>query len=513
MSSKRSHRPARRRGLSEMIGALFILVLLVVSFGFTLVMFNSFTAYQSAVNTRAQYNAQLPREQLGVSRVVFGASEAYSPNPGFLGSLTSTGSAEFFPVSNMNFTSSSAGWTFTRVYLQSGVYGMSGNFDPVTGTGSPSGPGSIFTDFAYNPGSHNTVEAIGNWTAQFTLSAGQVSSLSSGQGVIEFSLGQFLAIDNQGSSSSPPTISVYLQDANTGKTVTVVAPTPATTVWSETYGIPFPAGAFSSSLAAQESFFTGSSGTYNFILEADETLKGQSSTLSEVRVNFDDSGVELVLGNYYSSTVCPTFTVKQNPLSIQDLTMSVTSSYTAPVTQTVYLWDFSQGTFTQVDLASVGSTATTRFIDLGGLVGGASEVQRFLQTATASVSPPGCPNDPISTTPGYAIMKIYAVAGASFTGDLSADVLTAYYTDTSHMSFALVNDGTSTIHLVSLWVVGSSGPTHYASTLPAPYNFSEWVPAGGSVSVAVAYDWTPGEYTIELVSALGNVFSVTATAS
>jgi hypothetical protein len=509
----RSRKFARRRGLSEMIGALFIIVLLAVAFGFSLVMFDSFTAYQSAVDTRAQYNAQLPREEMGFSRVVFGASQEYNPNPGFLGSFGSSAPADFYPITNMNFTSNADGWVFTRVYLQPGVYGMSGNFDPITGTGSPSGPGSIFTDFTYNPGAHNTVEAIGNWTAQFTLSSGEVASLSAGLGVIKFSLGQFLAINNQGSSSSPPTISVYLQDANTGKTVTVVSPTPASTVWSQTYGIPFPVGTFANSLAAQESFFTGSSGTYNFILEADESLKGQSSALSEVRVIFDDSGVELALSNYYSSTSCPTFKIAQDPLSVQDLTLSVTSSYTTTVTQTIYMWDFAQGTFTQVDVASVGSTATTRFIDLGGLTGGASEVQRFLQTATASVSPPGCPNDPISTSPGYAIMKIYSVGAARFTGTLSAAVLTAYYTDTSQLSMELANTGTATIHLVGFWIIGASGPTQYASTLPAPRNFSEWLAPGQTLSVTVDYAWTPGVYTLELVSSLGNIFTFSATAA
>ena len=513
MSSMRSRRLARRRGLSEMIGALFILVLLAVAFGFSLVMFNSFTAYQSAVDTRAQYNAQLPREQMGFNRVVFGASQAYSPNPGFIGTFSSSAPADFYPITNMNFTSSSAGWVFTRVYLQPGVYGMSGNFDPITATGSPSGPGSIFTDFTYNPGSGNTVEAIGNWTTQFTLPPGEVASLSSGAGVIKFSLGQFLAIDNQGLSSSPPTISVYLQDANTGKTVTVVSSALASTVWSETYGIPFPVGAFANSLAAQESFFTGSSGTYNFILEAVESLKGQKSTLSEVRVIFDDSGIQLALSNYYSSTSCPTFKINQDPLSVQDLTLSVTSSYTTPVTQTVYMWDFAQGTFTQVDIASIGSTATTRFIDLGGLAGGASEVQQFLQTATTSVSPPGCPNDPISTSPGYAIMKVYSVGGASFTGTLSAAILTAYYTDTSRLSMAIANSGTETIHLVGFWIIGSSGATQYASTLPVPRNFSEWLAPGQTLSVTVNYSWTPGGYTLELVSARGNIFTFSATAA
>jgi len=179
--SKRLPRFHRRKGLSEMVGALFILVLLAVAFGFALVMFNSFTGYQSAVNTRAQFNAQLPREDLSYNKVVFGASSAYNPNAGFLGTFASSSPASFYPITNMNFSSSSAGWVFTREYLQAGVYGMSGNFDPITSEGSASGPGSIFTDFTFNQGSSTTVEAIGNWTTEFTLSAGRFRPSAAGQ--------------------------------------------------------------------------------------------------------------------------------------------------------------------------------------------------------------------------------------------------------------------------------------------------------------------------------------------
>ena len=57
------HRVARRKGLSEMIGALFIIALLVVAFSFTLTMFTAFKGYQSSVNQRAQYTSDKPTEQ------------------------------------------------------------------------------------------------------------------------------------------------------------------------------------------------------------------------------------------------------------------------------------------------------------------------------------------------------------------------------------------------------------------------------------------------------------------
>ena len=510
--SKRLPRLAKRKGLSEMVGALFILILLAVAFSFSLVMFNSFSGYQNAVNTRAQYNAQLPREQLSYSRVVFGASTSYNPSNSVTGNFGSNSPGSIYPVTNMNFTSDSSGWVFTRKYTLGTPLGLSGNFDPVSSVGSDSGPGAIYVDQTNNQGPSTRVQGIGNWTTQFTLTAGEVAALSVGTSSAAFSFGDIVTI-NSNPIHGFPNVAVYLQDAVSLKTATVSAPTtPSATAWNMNHCFNGGACGFAS-LAAQQSFFSGGSGTYNLILETQTGVVGQSGAPSEQKVYFDDVGIQLTLATYFQATLCPVFSITQNPLSIQDLTMSVTSSYTQPVTQTVYLWDYAQGTLTQVDLATIGNTATTRFIDLGGLVGGASEIQRFIQTSSASLTIAGCPNSPISTTAGSVVMKIYAVGTASFTGSLSADVLTAYYTDTSQFSMQLTNSGTETIHLVSLWVTGSAGATQFASTLGSPYNFSEWVAPGATVSVTVPYSWTSGQYSLELVSARGNIFSDSVTAA
>lgn len=514
--SRRSLRFGRKRkGLSELIGALFILVLLAVSFGFTLTMFTSFKTYQTAVDTRAAYNSAKLREQMSIDKVVFGASTPYNPHNLLSASnVSSTQGAKAYPISNMNFTSNADGWVFTRVYLQTGTVGASGNFDPVTSVGSPSGPGSIYSDFTFNAQSSSTVEAKMNWTAQFTLTPEQLSAMngtaSPATSTIGFALGQTLYAANQycSGTNKEPTISVFFQDAESLSTVTVVAGVPAAVQWSQTsYG--FPGG-----LSAQHSFFSGSgkSGTYNYIIESDVCLKGQQSSTPSVTIYFDDSGVVLNLQNYWSSTFCPAFDISQSPLSIQDLTFSVTTSYTKPVTQTVYLWDYAQGSLVQVDLASVGSTAVTRFIDLGGLVGGASEVQRFVETTSTTPSIPGCPGTLISSRGDWVIMKVYSVGSAQYTWKLSADVLTAFYTDTSEFSVQVTNSATTPLHLVSLWILGSTGTAHFDSTFcEANCNyFDEWVAPGQTVSFTVPYSWTPGQYTIELVSDRGNVFTITA---
>ncbi|MDG6990497.1 MAG: hypothetical protein JRM99_03640 [Nitrososphaerota archaeon] len=497
-------RSRKRRGVSEMVGALFILILLVVAFSFALVMFNSFTGYQNAVNTRAQFNAALPRENLDYTKVLFGASEGYNPNTGFLGSFASAAPANVYPITNMNFTSTSAGWVFTREFVSGVTYGMSGNFDPVTFVGSESGPGAIYTDFTLNTGAASSDEAIGNWTSQFTLTPAELLDMQTGASTMKFSLGGSIPTELQYTSN---TVNLSLQNATSHAEVLIGSPALSTVAWANFY-YTFPGG-----ITAQHSFFTtNNGGTYNLVIYSDIVLKGQSGKQSEVKNYFDDVGIVMSLTNFYSATLCPTFTISQSPLSVQDLTVSFTTEYTQPVTQTAYLYDFAQGAMAQVDIASVGNAATTRFVDLGGLVGGASEVQRFIQTSTATVTIPGCPNSPISTVPGSVIMEVYSVGTASFTGTLSADILTAYYTDTSQFSMQLTNSGTETIHLVSLWVTGSSGATQYASTLGSPYYFSEWVAPGATVSVTVPYQWSSGQYSIELVSARGNIFSDSVTA-
>ena len=119
----------------------------------------------------------------------------------------------------------------------------------------------------------------------------------------------------------------------------------------------------------------------------------------------------------------------------------------------------------------------------------------------------------MSTTTGTVVEKIYSVSGGSFSGSITTDTLTDYYTDTAHVSILFQNPGSVSIHLVSLWIVGPSGATQFASTLSGSSHFEEWVGPGQTANVTVAYSWTPGEYTLEFVSALRNINTDSATVS
>ena len=389
------------------------------------------------------------------------------------------------------------------------IQGMSGLFDASTNEGSSSGPGSIYTDFTFNQGIADTEEGIGNWTAQFTLTPSEVSALQSGSSTMEFTVGDNLpAAYNSSAAGGSPTVTAYLQDASSGNAITLgFNPTPPSSgAWTVSY--------YTLSGGTLHTFFTSySGGTYNLILETAITLNGQSNSAAEQRVYFDDTGIELSLTSSYSGAVCPRFALSQSPSSVRDLTASFTTSYTATVTQTVYFWNFAEGALSQVSVATVGTTATTLSVDLGQLFGQGA-VEQFIQTlsGTHNISPSGCSGS-ISTSRGTVLMEVYAAAPSSFTGTLSSATVTDFYTDTGHVSLIISNPGTTPLHLVSLWITGPAGATQFASTLTGSSHFEAWIAPGGAVGVTISYGWSPGQYTVELVSDRGSIFTTTAAAT
>ena len=75
------------------------------------------------------------------------------------------------------------------------------------------------------------------------------------------------------------------------------------------------------------------------------------------------------------------------------------------------------------------------------------------------------------------------------------------------VTITVTNGGPLVLHLVSLWITGPVGPTHYASTLSGSSHFDEWVAIAGSATFTVAFNWTQGTtYVIELVSGRGSMW-------
>ena len=440
---------------------------------------------------------------------------------------THVGIANYYPyvgISNLASGSFTSPWVRARAYppggampsvaygsvtaLSADIRGMSGSFDPTASEGSNSGPGSVYADFTFNQGLAQPATAIGNWTAQFTLTPSQISALQSGSSTFSLSAGDNLPTAfNANAAVGSPVVTALLLDASSGAAVTVGSPTPSSGgTWTNFH--------YSLSLSTQHTFFTShSGGVYDLVLESQISLTGQSSSPAEQRVYFDDVGVALALTTQFSGAICPKFALSQNPSSVQDLTASFATSYTAPTTQTVYFWNFAEGSLDQVSSATVGATATTFSVDLGQLFGQGA-VQQFIQplAGTHNVSPSGCPGS-ISTTKGTVVMEVYAAAPSSFTGTLSSATVTDYYTDTGHVSLVISNPGTTPLHLVSLWVTGTSGATQFASTLAGASHFEEWIAPGETAGVTVAYSWSPGAYTVELVSDRGSVFTISVTAA
>jgi hypothetical protein len=530
-------RMSKRRGLSELVGALFILLLLTVAFGFSLIMFNSFRSYQQAVDTKAQFNGQQQSQQLTYQKTVFGATAPNSPTNSTLPiSVTGTAPSKFFPLTNENFTSNSAGWVFTRRYVLSGLSdtatGISGNFDPVTSVGSPSGPGEAYSLFTQSPPNGQPITGVMNWTASFSIDSNEYTSLQNAGSQACFSWGSDVT-DSSSTGNNPapfpnvnPTIDyMVINPTLTGASSYVIIQQRVIATASGTDPGWIQHNHLCLTNLQQTQVFSNNALTYNLVIYSVATLKncGTATCPAIWKVYFDDVGVQLSLYNFYSSATCPVINVSQAPLSVTDLTFSITSSYTTGVTQYIYAYDFAQGSLVLLDQSTSGTAGVTRNIDLGGLVGGASAVQRFLESnRNAVISPQGCINnqpgpvpihtDPTSSKPSLysIILKIYAVTvagGSAYTGTISGAVATDFYKDTSHFSVTLVNPGTSTIHLVSLWIIGASGATHFASTLQGNSYFEQWVGPGQSLSLTVSYTWTPGQYTIESVSDKGAIFT------
>jgi hypothetical protein len=500
-----------------MVGALFILLLLVISFGFALTMFTSFTGYQNSVQTRAQFNSAVSQEKLTLNRVVWGATSTYNPAQSM--PLTATDSktptALYYPIGNMNFTSSSSGWAFTSKYLQ-GSTGASGNFDPTTSIGSKSGPGDIFMDVYNARGVAGNVQAMGNWTTQFVLSSNQVTSLGVGTPTVAFFLGNNLLVNNP-STLATPVVNFYIQDAVSLTTQTIASSVSSTlgTYTKNSYG--FPGGT-----SAQHTFFKGSSGTYNLIVSTTITAPLAGAGVAEQKLYFDDVGIVLQLSDTYFAAVCPTFTISTNaltgesPTTVKDLTISLDSLYGTPVTQVVYLWNFALSALVQVDTSAIGTTDIVRSIDLANQFATASQIQAFTQTKSASISPPNCPTVPISTVKGSVVMEVYSIAAAAgkqYTLTVNSDALTDYFPNANRFTVVLANPGTATTHFVSLWVTGGTGPTQFASTLTGTSRFDQWVPPGQFVTVTLTFSWSPGTYSLEFVTDKGSVFTASVSAA
>lgn len=490
----------RRKGLSEMIGALFILALLALAAGYGVVIFNSFQSYQAAVDQRAAFNAQQASEKPLLDRVLFGGSEGYSPtSPSLPATITPTSGADVYPVANMNFTSSDAGWAFNVAYV-SGSSGATGGF-ATKSLGSPSGPGEVFANLT-DAGILTTTHAVMNWTTSFTLDQNEYSSLSSSLSTVTLSWGRrIVAFAATLGGAGTATVRVVLENGGTHAqaVLATIAPTFGTpdASWVQSNGVAM--------TSAQKSAVFTSAGTYYLTVTANVSLTNYFGT-STFSVYYDDTGAVLFLATYSEADVCPVFSVSQSPPSITGMVFSYTSVYSSPVTQTIFAWDFALSALVQLDQATVGATSVTRTANVTAL---GYTPSSLVQTVSSVVSVPGCGS--LSTSPGEVVTRVASAGSSSYTGTLGPASLTVFYQDTSKVTLVLGNGGGSLVHYVSLWISGPTGVAHFDATFTGASKFDVWVAPSAALSVAVQYVWGPGTYTFTLVTSKGNIVSATAT--
>ncbi|MDG7013050.1 MAG: hypothetical protein JRN46_02330 [Nitrososphaerota archaeon] len=494
-------RARRRGGVSEMIGALFVLALLVVASGYGMVIFDSFQSYQAAVDQRAAFNAQQAAERPGIGKVLFGGSQQYAPvTPALPYTMSPTSGADVYPIGNMNFTTSDAGWAFNVAYV-SGATGGSGGF-ATKAMGSPSGPGEVFANLT-GTGFFATTHVVMNWTTSFSLDQNEYSALTNALSTLELSWGRRVVVfGSTFGGTGTSTIEVVVENGNTHAqaVLATLAPTYGTpdASWVQTNGV-------SMTSAQKSAVFTGA-GTYYLIVTANVSLTNDFGT-STFSVYYDDLGLVLFLATYSEANVCAVFSVSQSVPSITGIVFDFTSVYTEVVSQTIYAWDFALSSLVQLDQATIGGTSTTRGANVTALGYAPSGL---VQTGSAVISVPGCGD--VSTAPGEVVARVASSAFTTYTGTLGPASMTVFYSDTSKVTLILQDEGPSLVHFVSLWVSGPSGTKHFASTIAGADRFDAWVAPSGSVSVAVLYAWTPGSYTFTLVTSMGNLVSVSATA-
>ncbi|MCH8022993.1 MAG: hypothetical protein IH932_04540, partial [Thaumarchaeota archaeon] len=165
LHSGRSNR--RKKGLGNVIATIIFVFIAIFLTGNLFVWgILRYADFVDTVDEMDRLDLLKDRENIALSEVIFGDSARYSSNPVV---ESFSGTANDLPLGNMNFTESTEGWTFTKIFPSGVSFGLSGGFDEgavgTSAVGSPSGPGIIFVGINFLPES-GTATFQGNWTTR-----------------------------------------------------------------------------------------------------------------------------------------------------------------------------------------------------------------------------------------------------------------------------------------------------------------------------------------------------------
>jgi hypothetical protein len=104
-----------RSGISSLIGAIFFVLVVFLVFTSTILIFENFTGYATTFKQVNQGDVLNKNTVLSVPDLAFGGLTTV-PVDENLPAVTNTNFRPYLPITNMNFTNSMNGWTFSRGY-------------------------------------------------------------------------------------------------------------------------------------------------------------------------------------------------------------------------------------------------------------------------------------------------------------------------------------------------------------------------------------------------------------
>ena len=612
----------KRRGVGTVIGMAIFLVLALLVAGTFVVVFQEYTGYQMAVKgydaaqqakgldntqitgvsfgasaTRGPYDARngptvaaplLPYNYTnGYEPVCDTASPYYSTlchtathNPPsdypaslpFPLSFTSQDRvAEYTPIQNENFSTSSAGWTSDVFYpAGSGVSsGLLAGYDPTDASlgspGSPSGPGVLFVSSNINPPSGTSTPGfLVEWKYEMFVNMstfGTSSPCSSGCPTAYFSYARFMSgfylgipelnqlvvqFAIQDPAGNNYTIPIPLNSgANCGTTgeLCYTSPAAADTQWVESTGINI------TSLLANSGPAKGttrdvfsSTGFYILTLYANFNLKSVKGNngLQEARMFFDDIGI----GLYYhanvvdqtldyvvpscltaqeatNSTECPNGVTGESPSILSQISFNFAGSTSSQANMYIYVNEFTQarpvGTgasasyvfdWNQIDTATI-SNGPFSFSWNNGVF----DVRLFVNQNELVFGNTAIPPIPVGAVEFrfYIIQPRATNPGALTFTVSSGSTATDAWPNQNHVTVGFENlsnlEG-ATSHLVSLWVIGSTSEVNY-NTASTP-EFDVYLSPGETYSLTLNFAWSSGSYTFIVVTSTGAEYTFVA---
>lgn len=555
----RNHR--RKRGVSSVIGGLFVLLILVLGVTTFLYVSNLEYGVHQAANSAAQVDTLRNQEKLDISDPSFGGSETYSAGSSYVtssgagcvstgtpvrqycglavttgssfryGSTTYTTGSNYVlgtrepayspfnitsstttgyqeAVSNMNFSSDISGWTVytTSPYITGGFISTQG--DPTPG----SGVGSMF--FASTCVSKSS--PTGNESTRFFIdpSSTGVGTITTGA----FSWAEYSPYQYYPSSTSFTT-NVYLYDETSGLYyVFQTRTTSGDTGWTYYHAIAS-AKSFTNSSSYTLAQILVHKGYYDIIIDSTVNFNSCTSSSPQLFMYYDDIGLEFGYQSFVTDWNYA-FRVTQTPTTVTSLSFSLTTSYNqSGVTQYTYLYNWVLGAYQLFSSNTVSTESTTITVGTSVTNTGEYSVQNLVATnGTVMLRMYSTRSSALNT--GALGNSMETDVGSIGTGSAGLSA-TLGYTSKSAFTLSVYNAGPQPIEIVEIGLTDSNGHSYinatgiqfYNETFSTAITYDVVIYPLQTVTTQIDYTWTAGTMSLALVTARGNVFEISTTAS